>query len=156
VPPSAGGSTIIPTTVLENEPKKDSDVLTDLGLPEQLRASMFTASNGETAWPIDRVVDAVTWIAARGLSILGGEAWLVDPERGITGLIPLVGSNSPAVRGWAADDRRPHEGWADYVDRSLDHAITVLRAEESAAPTEISPELIPYLRYNVTFQREQE
>jgi hypothetical protein len=141
---------------LESELKKKSDVLIYLGLPEQLRASMFTASNGETAWPLDRAVDAVTWIAARGLALLGGEAWLVDPERGITGIIPLVGSNIPAVRSWTAEDRRPNELWADYVDRCLDRAIIALRAEENAAATEISPELIPYLRYNVTFVPEQE
>lgn len=117
---------------------------------------MYIASNGETAWPLERAVDAVTWIASQGMAILGGEAWLVDPERGITGVIPLVGSTIPAVRHWTADDRRPKEGWAEYVDRCLRHAVTALQAEEASAPTEIAPELMPYLRYNITFTRERE
>jgi hypothetical protein len=117
---------------------------------------MVIASNGETAWPLDLAVDAVTWISSQGLAILGGEAWLVDPDRGITGLIPLIGSTIPAVRGWAAEGRVPNEGWATYVDRCLRHAVTALRAEESAAPTDIPSHLVPYLRYNITFAPEQE
>ena len=115
---------------------------------------MFIASNGETAWPLDRAIDAVTWVASQGLAILGGEAWLVDADRGITGLIPLVGSTIPGVRGWTGEDRRPSEAWANYVDRCLRHAVAALRAEQASAPTEIPSELMPHLRYNFTFAHE--
>lgn len=35
-------------------------------------------------------------------------------------------------------------------------AVAALQAEEASTPTDVAPELIPYLYYNLTFAREQE
>jgi hypothetical protein len=133
---------------------KDSELLAGLGLPEDLRATMFAASNGEVAWPIEHAVDAVTWIASKDLAVLGGEAWLVEDDGRITGLIPVEGSTISAVRGWVADDRRPNESWSDFVQRCRREAVAALQAESSGATREISATTLPPLLYNVTFEAE--
>jgi len=115
---------------------------------------MFTAPNGEIAWPLEEAVDAVRWIAQTGLAVLGGEAWLVGDDGVRTGLIPLQNSDTLAVRGWSAEERAPAETWANYVDRCLRHALNALRAESKGVGTEVKPNLRPYLRYNVTFASE--
>jgi hypothetical protein len=130
--------TTILTTVLEEWLLTiGSELLACLGIPEPLRATMFTAANGEIAWPLEHAVDAVTWISSNDLAILGGEAWLVDSAGRITGLIPMDGSTIPAVRGWSAADQRHDESWPGFVERCRREAVTALQAESTDATREI-------------------
>jgi hypothetical protein len=131
---------------------KDSELVTELGLPEHLRATMLAASNGEIAWPIEHAVDAVTWIASKDLAVLGGEAWLVDDAGRISGLIPVEDSNIAAVRGWDVEDRRPNESWSDFVERCRRQAVAALQAESTYATREIPATARPQLIYSVTFE----
>lgn len=132
----------------------DRELLTGFGLPEALRRTMFAAANGEVAWPLDQMLDAVTWIASCNLAIVGGEAWLVDDVGHINGLVPIEGSSIPAVRSWAARDRSPNEGWRDFVERCGREAAAALQAESISVAGEIPAAVRSQLRYNLTFEPE--
>jgi hypothetical protein len=117
---------------------------------------MFSPSNGEVAWPLDRASDAAAWIARQGLALLGGEAWIVDEAGRIMAIIPVTGSSIPAVRGWSVKARQPDEHWAAFVARCLNDALAALRRESETINEEVPADLRDRLRYNMTFVSEQE
>src|SRR5260370_9189002 len=56
----------------------DSDRFVASGVPASLLATMFRASNGGVAWPIETADEPIALIASQRLSIVGGEACLLD------------------------------------------------------------------------------
>ena len=136
---------------------------------------MCKASNGELAWPLERAGEAATWIASKGLAILGGEAWLVGPPAGIEGLggippwghdeagriimgvIPVTGSSAPAVRGWTdVKAKQQGEPWSVFVARCLSQALAGLQGEAGRVDEEVPANVRHLLRYNMAFVSEQE
>ena len=143
-----------------------SNLFVATNAPAELQVTMLKAANGELAWPIGEAGAAVSWIASKGLAILGGEAWLVGPAPGIAdlpplgrddaghvifGFIPFVGSSTPAVRGWRVEDKQPHEEWDGFVARCQRESLAALAKEAEAIQREVPAATRDQLRYNLTF-----
>jgi hypothetical protein len=75
-------------------------------LPEPLRSAAFQANNGEWAWPRDAALAASEWLADNGFAVLGGETWLVGPDRVI---------RIPYFWGWDVSEQRVGEGWEAFA-----------------------------------------
>jgi hypothetical protein len=82
-------------------------------MPADLQGVVWRAGNGELAWPLDRTIDAASWLAAQGAALLGGELYERLPES-------YWGT---FVDEWAtAPQRLVDEAWPAFVDRSLHQA----------------------------------
>ena len=68
-------------------------------LPAELLARAFRAPNGELAWARADAVEAAKALAALDMAILGGEVWLIQPDGGISGVIPSA-SEGGSVHHW--------------------------------------------------------
>ncbi len=155
----------------------DSDRFVASGVPASLLATMFRASNGGVAWPIETAGEAIAWIASERLAIVGGETWLLDdddsseslsqaqarpplpylfPRDRIIGQIPVTGSSIPAVRGWSVTSRQSDESWGAFVGRCRTFAGAALRSEAERIHEEVPTNLHGRLRYNLTAVSEQE
>jgi hypothetical protein len=148
-----------------------SDRFVATNAPAELQVTMLRAANGELAWPIGEAAAAVSWIASKGLAILGGEAWLVGPAPGvgdllpwghddaghvIFGFVPFLGSSTPAVRGWGVEAQQPHEEWDAFVARCHRESLAALAKEAEAIQREVPTAIRDKLRYNLTFTSKEE
>jgi hypothetical protein len=140
-------------------------------LPAEWVAKAFRAYNGELAWVRSDVIEVSGILAAAGLAILGGEAWLVryegedwstvlpqtdaSPRAGYGsnwyGIFPAAPGQLPGVYAWDFRERwQPaSETWEQFCGRAAAHTISVimrLHPEE-----DVPPDLSPRVRYNLTY-----
>lgn len=91
-------------------------------LPAELRMRADVAGNGELLWPYDAALDAVAWMAGRGLGIVCVEAYdRVAQARG------SFEGDWPVAPGWRAGER-----WEAYVARAALHAAATIEQDGRA------------------------
>ena len=120
-----------------------------------MRNSAYVAANGELAWPREDARAAARWLAAQGYGILGGEVWEILGNGRWQGGIRSATSAIPFIWGWETKPSwEETEPWSSYVKRGLEQALEALR--HGHPESEAAVEIVPRLRYNLTYAREDE
>ena len=132
-------------------------------LPAAILARAFRATNGELGIRREDVEPFLTACAKDSVAVLGCEAWLIDHRAHFSsdpipfpgqwcGIMPVNGSDIPAVFTSTVSDSKVNERWAEYVARSI---VEVRAAALSFDPdNELAPKWRPYFRLNFTLDAE--
>jgi hypothetical protein len=111
------------------------------GLPEpppELQRRAHKAGEGELLWPRDAAVDAVSWAAAAGIGIRGGEVY--SPAGPFAAVMVEEWHTEPP---WG-----PGEDWDEYVRRGLDRALAeISRDREPPSGTDTAGRSLYFLAY---------
>lgn len=113
----------------------------------------FQTNSGEMAWPKEAIPQVLATCVGLRLAVIGGEIWTVFPDGRIYGDVFAKDGGPAGVYYWSVDCRE-NESWLDFVVRAANETaseITRLNAEDWT-----KPELISYLRYNLTISEEGE
>jgi hypothetical protein len=122
-------------------------------LPDELRNSAYVAANGELAGPREDAKAAARWLVAQGYGILGGEVWEILGNGHWQGRIRSATGPIPFVWGWETEPGWDEaEPWSTDVKRGLEQAIEAL--ERGLSGSEAAIEIVPRLRYNLTYSRQ--
>jgi hypothetical protein len=132
-------------------------------LPAAVLARAFRAPNGELGIRREDVEPFLTACAFDSVAVLGCEAWLIDHRAHFSGdpipfpgqwcgVMPVNGSDIPAVFTSTVSDSKVHESWAEFVARSI---VEVRAAALSFDPNnELAPKWRPYFRLNFALDTE--
>jgi hypothetical protein len=113
------------------QPIEELRVLAAGDLPPGLADSVEVTGGGEMLWPAGAVAQAIDWLSAQKIGILGGE------------LYRRTGPMRTSFAGdWATPDGwRAGEAWWAYVCRGADRA----RAATGAIPTRLADLTVVFL-----------
>lgn len=139
-------------------------------LSPELKSRALVSPSGEHGWRIDSVAEAIKEYAEHKLAITGIETWAIDFDEQTTqsgniedslfkevkhayiGVIPCA-DGEDGVFIWSCEKKKTEE-WQDFVTRSRDEALMVVRAmnTENLVITELSENIY----YNILFMDKEE
>jgi hypothetical protein len=124
--------------------------MVDPVFPDSLLEIAFRSSSGEIAWPKAAAIEAAAWLAKNRIAVLGGEAWLVEDDGQIRGVLPSRLDERPFVWGWQTEPSKGEaESWDAFCSRPAVQAGAALNRSRV-------DELLPVglggrLRYNLIY-----
>lgn len=124
----------------------------DFSLPEELLAKAHQAPSGELAWPPGAVMEAVRQFAAQGFALIGGEVWIVSPQK-VHKLVRLrnyeIGTLEWHTIGWDYET-----DWMEYCRQTAEATLREILALQ--ASQKVLPEHAPYIHYHLIFVDEHD